>query len=221
MGFAHWMTPRFPLEMTFASALTLGAVFAFAATHRDAPAPQPAPVAASVAPKPAMDLSGPDPRDRLSRFVEQTALAHLGPLRPEEEIEAADTPRTPAAVELTNRAASAQERSRAPVARSETPVRTETVIRTETAARVETPLRPELAQPKGSIVLRPPLAIPPHNLEAANMPPEAPRLDGHPKYKATGFRLPAVSDLTSKLPSGRDISDGVASMGKKIGSIFH
>ena len=221
MGFARWLTPRFPLEMTFASALTLAVVFAFAMPRREAPANPPVSVAAVTPVKAPLNVSGPDPRDRLSRFVEQTALAHVGPLRPEAEIEAADAPSAPAAVVMTNRTLSVQERNRTANARPDATPRGEAAARADAPARADTPLRPELALlPKAPNIPRPPLAIPPHNEEAANLLPEAPRLDGRPKDKA-GFHLPAVSDLAAKLPSGRDISDGVSSMGKRIGSIFH
>jgi hypothetical protein len=47
----------------------------------------------------------------------------------------------------------------------------------------------------------------PKDVAAANPPPK-------------GFRIPLVSDVTDKLPSGRDMLDGVGSVGRRIGSIF-
>ena len=201
MAFRHWLTPRFPLEMLLASAVTLGLVLAFLIPANEAvrePPKAAAPASLQVA------MLGPDPRDRMSRFMEQTALAHVGTLRSEAEIEAADAMPTPAAVEIANRDASS---------------RAKALAKTDSA-----PQRPEFALPK-SLALKPPLPIPaarPQDV-AINLP-EAPRLDMRPKEirekSSSGFHIPLVGDLTSKLPSGRDVVDGVGSVGKRIGAIF-
>jgi hypothetical protein len=40
------------------------------------------------------------------------------------------------------------------------------------------------------------------------------------RVQQTGFRIPVVSDVADRLPTGRDIMDGVGAMGRRIGSIF-
>jgi len=41
-----------------------------------------------------------------------------------------------------------------------------------------------------------------------------------PRAEQKSFRIPFVSDTVDKLPSGRDIVDGVGAVGQKIGSLF-
>ena len=213
MSRAHWLTLRFPLEMAFASAATLAVVFGYAAL-RSEPAPV---VSAKVAMTPvsAVPVGGADPRDRLSRFVEQTALAHVGPLRPDAEIDAADA-QPPAAVEVATRTLAVHERTKAVAAKPERPQRTDgPVLRADISPRVDpAPLITDAT-------LRPPQPIPVRSLEASGAAPAVPRLEARAADKTNGgFRLPIVSDLAAKLPTGREVSDGVSAFGKRIGAIF-
>ncbi len=84
-------------------------------------------------------------------------------------------------------------------------------VAVEQMARTKPPLRPPFAK---APLVKPPArpmdvvqAVPSGSVPPAQKP-------------AGGFRIPFVSDVAAKIPSGRDIMDGVGSVGRKIGSIF-
>ncbi len=52
-----------------------------------------------------------------------------------------------------------------------------------------------------------------------DLTPPAP-IGAAPRAKSAAFRIPVVSDVADKLPSGRDILNGVGAVSRGIGSVF-
>jgi hypothetical protein len=79
------------------------------------------------------------------------------------------------------------------------------------------------APAKSVVAVRPPTR--PVELVAFEPPPEPAPLAAAPSpRKPRGFQIPLVSDavesIGARIPSGRDMLDGVGSVGKRIGAIF-
>lgn len=184
----RWATPRFPLEMLAASALTLVFVLTVGDLGRQSrESAAPVKLALQAAPRLAPAPSEADLR--AAEFIENFALAHVSAPLPEEALNDPD-----------------QNRARAPLP-----------PRAVLAAQKEKPRAPA----SRIVAARPPAR--PGEIAVAVAEPATARTVAVAE-ESDGFRIPVVSDvaatIASKIPSGRDVLNGVGSVGRRIGSLL-
>ena len=191
--------PRLRLELVAAALLTLGAIvlvtkFTQPAAHATKVSMQATPIAAAAIVNEDRDVA---------EFMEQFALSRLAPSLEDSVVITAALESLPfaATAPLAVVATSALPRSTTP--KEAAPSR-ERVRPVALKASTQAPLRPRIAE-RRSVQ---PMAAPARFAEAK--PPRSAR-----------FRIPVFSSLVEKLPSGRDIANGVSSLGRKVGSIFN
>ena len=184
--------PRFFFELAAAGFLTLMAIVLLG-KYASAPLVETAKYVSKAAP-----LSiAPQIRDEqnVAEFMERFALSRV-------------------AAPLPERAVQEPTKINAPVLPSSAPMTKPFVLR-------DTQLTGEKS--KSVAVKSPPVPIPravERVMERQPVPQaEAPKTSVETKPNP-GKRIPIISDIAEKIPSGRDIIDGVGSLGRRVGSIF-